>query len=181
MKLNALFLGIVLIVFTLPYHAYGQDNQAAWRAAGHVFDVMTYSYAGYDGSMDLWGTNRLPDGRGETRISRDSELTGIDAVIDDVPPASAYGLAYNVYVLWLISPEGELQNGGVFDFHGDKGQLHTETAWPTFGMFVTAEPDCNVHAPSEMVVFVNASSYHGPSRYGSAIIHYAATPHPAGN
>jgi hypothetical protein len=178
MKFNALFLGIALVVFTWPNHAYGQDNQAAWRAAGRVFDVMAYSYAGYNGSVDFWATNRLPDAKGEITISRESELAAVDAEIEDVPPASAFGLAYNMYTLWLISPEGELQNAGSFNFHGDKGHVHAETAWPTFGVFVTAELDCNVHAPSQIVIFVNASSYHGPARYGSVIIPYACTPRP---
>jgi hypothetical protein len=161
-----------LLMTTWSSHAVAQDNWSVWRASGHVFSVMTFSYAGYSGYVKLWGTNQLPHAKGEIYVSRDSELASIDALVEDLPPASSFGIAFNTYVLWLVAPDGKLENAGVFPMHGDKGQLHAETTLDTWGMFVSAEPDCNVQAPSEVVVLVNTVDS-GALRRGPAIIHYA--------
>ena len=172
MKCTKAFLIAIVALAISQGPSSAQDNQSVWEASGHVFSVMTYEYAGYNGYVKFWGTDRSSDAKGEVAIVRDSELTSIEALIDDVPPPSAYGIPFNTYVLWLVTPEGKLQNAGTFAMRGDKGRLHTETTLPTFGMFITAEPACDVQAPSEIVVLRNGSD-NGPLRRGPAIIHYA--------
>ncbi len=157
--------------------AVGQNYDSVSKAALHVFQVMTFSYPGFNGSVTFWPTSRVPKAKGKVSIVRECETTIIVARLDDIPPAKSFGAAFNTYVLWLISPEGKLETAGEFVLHGDKGELFTGTALGSFGMFVSVEPNRHVKAPSQFVVFVNATSVDGILEPGRpAIINYAPLP-----
>jgi hypothetical protein len=154
--------------------AASQDNKSVSQAVDHVFQVTTFSYPGFKGYVKLWSTQRMPKAKGKVWIARESATTTIDARVDDLPPAQSFDAALKTYVLWLISPEGKLENAGEFVLRGDASELQTTTTLASFGMFVSAEPDCFVEAPSQFVVLVNAPRVNGIWAPGpSAVINYA--------
>jgi hypothetical protein len=167
-SINALLLALLLI------SSARQDYNTVTRDTQRIFQVITFSYPGFDGIVKFWPTVRTMDAKGSIRVTRKSGTTFIDARVDDLPPASAFDGAFSTYVLWLISPEGKLENAGQFVLVGDGSELQTTTTWSSFGMFVTAEPNCRVQAPSQFVVLVNAPWVNGIWQPGRpAIIRYA--------
>jgi len=73
----------------------------------------------------------------------------------------SFDAAFNTYVLWLISPEGKLENEGEFALRRDRSEHQTTATLACFGMFVTAEANCSVEAPSHFVVLANAPTVNG--------------------
>jgi hypothetical protein len=170
MKLST---ALLLAMWLSP--AAGQDYTSVSQGVDHVFQVTTFSYPGFKGYVKLWSTPRMRKAKGKVWIARESATTTIDARVDDLPPAPSFDAALNTYVLWLISPEGKLENAGEFVLHGDGSELQTTTTLASFGMFVSAEPNCLVEAPSQFVVLVNAPTVNGIWAPGpSAIINYAS-------
>jgi hypothetical protein len=136
---------------------------------------MTFSYPGFNGSVKFRPTARVPNGKGKVNVVRECETTIIVARLNHIPSPKSFGAAFNTFVLWLISPEGNLETAGEFVLHGDKGELETRTNLGSFGMFVSVEPNRHVKAPSEFVIFVNAASVDGILEPGRpAIINYAS-------
>jgi len=172
MKLtNALLLSI-----WLSSAGAAQNYKSGFPGVDHVevVQVMTFPYAGFEGSVEFLSTMRTPKSNGKAKITRLSATTSIDAYVDDVPPANSFGADFNSYVLWLISPDGKLENAGELVLHGHRRELHTTTTWDSFGMFVSAESNCLVKAPSQVVVLVNANAVNGLVEPGQfAIVNYA--------
>jgi hypothetical protein len=169
MKLST---ALLLAMWLSP--AASQDYKSVSPALDHVFHVTTFSYPGFKGYVKLWSAQRTPKAKGKVWIARESATTTIDARVDDLLPAPSFDAALNTYVLWLISPEGKLENAGEFVLHRDGSELQTTTTLASFGMFVSAEPNCFVEAPSEFVVLVNAPRVNGIWAAGPpAVINYA--------
>lgn len=101
------------------------------------------------------GTYRLPGASGEAKVERKRGRTEIEIRIDEMKPASYFGGDYSTYVLWVLSPEGHLDNVGEFVLHNNDGKLTVTTPLQTFGMFITAEPHYLVSVPSRFVVLEN--------------------------
>jgi hypothetical protein len=129
--------------------AAGQDS-----AKSTVNQIMTFSYQmDSSGVMDLLPTTPLLQTEGgAVRVARGSIAINIDVLVDHMPPAQHFGPNFNTYVVWLISPDGEILNAGELLRNGDTGILHTTTNWGAFGIFVTAEPDKCVTCPSIVVL-----------------------------
>ena len=103
------------------------------------------------------GTRRLPEARGKASVRRRRGAAEIDVRLEHMKPA-LFGGDYNTYVLWTVSPEGVVVNGGEFILRGNKSRLNTSTPLSTFGMFVTAEPHFLVKEPSALVVLQNVDA-----------------------
>lgn len=101
------------------------------------------------------GTFRLPDARAEAKVERKKGMTEIEVELDGMKPASLFGSNYNTYVLWTISPEGQIDNVGEFILNGTAAKLNVSTKLAAFGMFVSAEPHYLVWVPSRVSVLVN--------------------------
>lgn len=86
------------------------------------------------------GTHRLPKARGEAKVERKRGRTDIEIRLDEMKPAAFFGGDYATYVLWIVSPEGQVDNAGEFVLRGNNGKLNVTTPLKTFAMFVTAEP-----------------------------------------
>ncbi|HEX9004484.1 MAG TPA: OmpA family protein [Blastocatellia bacterium] len=106
------------------------------------------------------GTHRLPRATGEAKIERKRGRTDIEIRLDEMKPASFFGGDYATYVLWIVSPEGQVDNVGEFVLRGNNGKLNVTTPLQTFAMFVTAEPHYLVSAPSRFVVVENTRPKH---------------------
>jgi flagellar motor protein MotB len=103
------------------------------------------------------GTTLRPQARGEATIERwrKRNETEIDITIENMIPAFNYGGDYTTYVLWAITPAGQVDNLGEFRLSGGSARLKAATPHQTFAMIITAEPHYLVKLPSRMVVLEN--------------------------
>jgi outer membrane protein OmpA-like peptidoglycan-associated protein len=103
------------------------------------------------------GTTLRPDARGEATVERwrKRSESEIDITVEKLIPAFNYGADYNTYVLWAITPEGQVSNLGEFRLSGGTGHLKQATPFQTFAMIITAEPHFMVKLPSRKVVMEN--------------------------
>lgn len=106
-------------------------------------------------SVKFQGTPRLPRASGEAKVERKKGMTEIEIELDEMKPATLFGGDYNTYVLWVVSPEGHVDNLGELVLEGNRSKLDVSTPLETFGMFVTAEPHFLVTLPSRFVVMEN--------------------------
>src|SRR5215472_7704173 len=102
--------------------ALGQDS-----ATSQVNQIMTFSYPMEStGIMYLSPTTPLMQIKeASVRVARGSVAINIDVLVDHMPPAQTLGGNFNTYVVWLISPDGEILNAGESLRNGDTGILHT--------------------------------------------------------
>ena len=136
-----------------------------------VNQIMTFSYpVESTGIIDLSATPSLPQTKGAVRVVRGSIAINIDVLVDHLPPAQNLGENLNAYVVWLISPDGEVRNVGELTLNGDSGILHTTTNWGAFGIFVTAEPN-NCETCPGAVVLLNDACVGGvqPERFATIV------------
>ena len=103
------------------------------------------------------GTTLRPNARAEATVERwrKRNESEIDITIENMIPAFNYGGDYTTYVLWAITPAGQVDNLGEFRLSGGSARLKAATPHQTFAMIVTAEPHYLVKLPSRMVVLEN--------------------------
>lgn len=119
--------------------------------------VLGISYAeGPSLSVEFAGTARLPKASGEAKVERKKGMTEIELELDEMKPAQLFGGDLATYVLWVVSPEGQVDNAGEFVLQGNRGKLNVSTPLQTFGMFVSAEPHFLVDRPSTFIVLENS-------------------------
>jgi outer membrane protein OmpA-like peptidoglycan-associated protein len=105
------------------------------------------------------GTTLLPRLKGEAKVKRAGRRgTRVELSIDDLPRASELGGPYTTYVLWAISPEGQVDNLGEIKRSGSSfvdSKLDVTTPLQSFALILTAEPHFLMKVPSRMVVMEN--------------------------
>jgi outer membrane protein OmpA-like peptidoglycan-associated protein len=105
------------------------------------------------------GTTLLPRLKGEAKVKRSGRRgTRVELNVDDLPRASELGGVYTTYVLWAISPEGQVDNLGEIKRSGSSfvdSKIDVTTPLQTFALIVTAEPHFLMKVPSRMVVLEN--------------------------
>ena len=108
-------------------------------------------------SVTMAGTTLRPTARGEATVERwrKRNESEVDIRIENMIPAYNYGADYTTYVLWAITPAGQVDNLGEFRLSGGTARLKAATPQQTFAMIVTAEPHYLVKLPSRMVVLEN--------------------------
>lgn len=108
-------------------------------------------------SVTLAGTTLRPNARGEATVERwrKRNESEIDIKIENMVPAFNYGGDYTTYVLWAITPAGQVDNLGEFRLSGGTGRLKAATPQQTFAMIITAEPHYLVKLPSQKIVLEN--------------------------
>jgi outer membrane protein OmpA-like peptidoglycan-associated protein len=103
----------------------------------------------------LAGTPRTPRANGAAEVRRMRGLTQVEIELDDMVPAYLLGADYTTYVMWAITPEGQIENLGEFRLNGSRSKLRATTRFETFALLVTAEPHLAVQKPSRVVVLEN--------------------------
>ena len=105
------------------------------------------------------GTTLLPRLKGEAKVKRTSRRgTSVVLSIENMPRASELGGIYTTYVVWAVSPEGQVANLGEIKRSGNSiidSKIEVTTTLQTFALIVTAEPHFLVNIPSRMVVLEN--------------------------
>jgi outer membrane protein OmpA-like peptidoglycan-associated protein len=120
----------------------------------HQLLAVTYPERGTV-TMDMEGTPRLPDARGDVKVQRRDAMSRVEIRMDRMRPASLFGGDYVIYVAWAVSPEGQASNLGPLNVSGSKARLRSKTPLTAFGVLVTAEPHFLVQSPSRFVVAQN--------------------------
>jgi len=145
---------IMLMAVSVPFVS-AQDRQTrvigAPSTEGNTALAISYP-EGPTLTVKFNGTSRLPKARGEAKVERKRGRTDIEISVNDFKPASFFGGDYSTYVIWVVSPEGQVDNVGEIILHNDNRKLTVTTPLQTFAMFVTAEPHYLVKSPSRFVV-----------------------------
>ena len=109
------------------------------------------------------GTTRFPRMKGEAKIKRTSRNgTEIDLSVSKMPRPFELGAGYATYVLWAISPNGQVDNlgeikrRGFFEFDSN---IEVTTKLQTFALIITAEPHFLVTRPSQEIMLENLNPY----------------------
>lgn len=109
------------------------------------------------------GTTRFPRMKGEAKIRRTSRNgTEIELSVSKMPRPFELGAGYATYVLWAISPDGQVDNlgeikrRGFFEFDS---KIQVTTKLQTFALLITAEPHFLVSRPSQEIMLENLSPY----------------------
>ena len=139
---------LATLIFSALVGAQGGDQRRRTIAITYFRDPVKVMFA---------GTTLRPTAKGEATVERwrKRNTSEIDITIENMIPAYNYGADYNTYVLWAITPAGQVDNLGEFRLSGGSARLKTATAYQTFAMIITAEPHYLVRLPSRMVVLEN--------------------------
>src|SRR5262249_16421942 len=105
------------------------------------------------------GTTLLPRLKGEAKVKRTARRgTRVELNIDDLPRASELGGIYTTYVLWAVSPNGQVDNLGEIKRSGSTfidSKTDFTTHLQTFALIFTAEQHFLMKMPTRMVVLEN--------------------------
>jgi outer membrane protein OmpA-like peptidoglycan-associated protein len=140
---------ILLLLLILPAIAFAQDVRRRTIAITYLRDPI---------DVVLAGTTLRPTAKGMAVVERwrKRNTSEIDVKLENMIPAYNFGGDYTTYVLWAITPAGQVDNLGEFRLsQSGAAHLKTATAYQTFAMIVTAEPHYLVRLPSRMVVLEN--------------------------
>ena len=109
------------------------------------------------------GTTRFPRMKGEAKMKRTSRNgTEIELSVSKMPRPFELGAGYATYVLWAVSPDGQVDNlgeikrRGFFEFDS---RISVTTPLQTFALIITAEPHFLVRSPSQEIMLENLSPY----------------------
>jgi len=110
-------------------------------------------------NVQFRGTTRFPRMKGEARVKRTSRNgTQIELSVSKMPRPFELGAGYATYVLWAVSPDGQVDNlgeikrRGFFEFDS---KINVTTPLQTFALIVTAEPHFLVRQPSQAIMLEN--------------------------
>ncbi len=118
--------------------------------------AVNYRHRGGSTTVDLKGTERMPEATGKAKVDGKEGRLAISAEISHMQPATKFGVQYLTYVLWAITPEGRAVNLGELVPNDDgKTKIEVTTDLQAFGLIVTAEPYFSVTRPSDLVVVEN--------------------------
>ncbi len=109
------------------------------------------------------GTTRFPRMKGEGKIQRTKKNgTEIELSVSKMPRPFELGAGYATYIVWAISPDGQVDNlgeikrRGFFDFDS---KISVTTPLQNFALIITAEPHYLVRRPSRAIMLENLNPY----------------------
>ncbi len=115
--------------------------------------------------LEFRGSALAPRATGKIKVRTSNARTEIDARLEHLPAASSLG-PFVVFVLWVITAEGQPHNVGAVDIDVDKGRIATTTPLSSFALIVTAEPHFAVSVPSKYIVLQSV----GTNVQGTALV-----------
>jgi len=117
--------------------------------------AINYNHRSGSTRIGFQGTALMPAASGEAKVESKQGVIKIDAEMQQLGPATAFGPEYLTYVMWAITPEGRATNIGEVLLDDGKSKLDATTELQSFGLIVTAEPYFAVTQPSDVVVMEN--------------------------
>lgn len=153
----------LLIISAFVFTAFGQvDVARETKAITYPLDENVI--------VSFRGTTRFPRMKGEGKIKRTGKNgTEVELSVSKMPRPFELGAGYATYVLWAISPDGQVDNlgevkrRGFFEFDS---KISVTTPLQTFALIITAEPHFLVRRPSQVIMLENVNPY---SRSGASI------------
>lgn len=149
-------LAILLLSLLVSVSAFGQLDLA--RKTTSITYPLNTSV-----KVQFRGTTRFPRMKGEASIKRTSRNgTEISLSVSKMPRPFELGAGYATYVLWAISPTGQIDNlgeikrRGFFEFDS---KISVTTKLQTFALIITAEPHFLVSRPSQEIMLENLNPY----------------------
>src|ERR1700730_14749445 len=135
-KSPAISVSLLLAGLALGSLAFGQaggDVRRRTIAVTYLKDPVTVTLA---------GTTLRPTAHGQATVERwrKRNESEIDITIENMNPAFNYGADYTAYVLWAITPAGQVDNLGEFRLSGSSARLKGVTTKKTLALIVTADP-----------------------------------------
>lgn len=124
------------------------------------------------------GTTRFPRMKGEARVKRTNKNgTKIDISTSNMPRPFELGAGYATYVLWAISPDGQVDRLGEIKRRGFvlfDSKISVTTSLQIFALIITAEPHYLVRRPSKAVMLenLNPSAQSGRTIATTSVIEY---------
>jgi len=108
--------------------------------------------------VPISGTQRAPAAEVTAKVKHAAGQSTVEMSYKKLAPAILFGGDMVAYVVWVVSPDGSVENvGGVANDGIDKGALKFSTAKREFAMMITAEPIRSVRSPGNMVVFFSGT------------------------
>lgn len=105
------------------------------------------------------GTTRFPRMKGNATVKRTTRSgTRVELTVDKMPRPFELGAGYATYVVWAISPEGQVDNLGEIKRSGlffIDSKITVTTPLQTFALIITAEPHFLVTRPSQQIMLEN--------------------------
>ena len=117
--------------------------------------AINYNHRSGSTMIGFQGTALMPAARGEAKVESKQGVIKIDADMERLGPATAFGQEYLTYVMWAVTPEGRATNVGEVLLNGGKSKLDATTELQSFALIITAEPYFAVTQPSDVVVMEN--------------------------
>jgi outer membrane protein OmpA-like peptidoglycan-associated protein len=145
------------------YQVEPMDHTPVYRVKVVSRSAKAVNYRHHSGktSLDFAGTNLMPEAKGHAKVESRTGRLEIEADLEHLRPATAFGPEYLTYVLWAITPEGRASNLGEIGILDDgKSSIKVTTDLQAFGLIVTAEPYFAVTRPSDLVVLENVVRPH---------------------
>ena len=124
------------------------------------------------------GTTRFPRMKGDATVKRTKKNgSEVKLSISKMPRPFELGAGYATYVLWAISPDGQIDNLGEIKRRGFwefDSNIKVTTPLQTFALIVTAEPHFLVKRPSQAIMLENLNPYAKSGRVisTSAVVEY---------
>lgn len=150
-----IFLTLAFILSSFVF-AFGQlDVARRTMAITYPLDDLVY--------VNFRGTTRFPRMKGEAKVKRTSRNgSEIELSVSKMPRPFELGAGFATYVLWAISPDGQVDNlgeikrRGFFEFDS---KISVTTPLQTFALIITAEPHFLVRRPSQEIMLENLNPY----------------------
>lgn len=105
------------------------------------------------------GTTRFPRMKGSATVKRTTRSgTRVELSVEKMPRPFELGPGYATYVVWAISPEGQVDNLGEIKRSGlffVDSKITVTTPLQTFALIITAEPHFLVSRPSQQIMMEN--------------------------
>lgn len=105
------------------------------------------------------GTTRFPRMKGNAKVKRTTRSgTRVELEVDNMPRPFELGAGYATYIVWAISPEGQIDNLGEIKRSGlffIDSKITVTTPLQTFALIITAEPHFMVTRPSQQIMLEN--------------------------
>lgn len=146
---------VVFILASVVFAAAQVDIPRRTTAITYPLDDLVY--------VQFRGTTRFPRMKGDAQIKRTSRNgTQIELSVSKMPRPFELGAGYATYVLWAVSPDGQVDNlgeikrRGFFEFDS---RIKVTTPLQTFALIITAEPHFLVKRPSQAIMLENLSPY----------------------
>lgn len=141
---------IVVALMIMALSVAGALAQSAQEAAKRTTLAVRY-VTGKKTTVNLTGTSLSPRVLGRADVEYKKNEARIKVKVQNLDNPQTYGVFYTTYVVWAVTPEGQVESLTELP-SGYTAELQAMTTAQTFGIIISAEPHSAVKFPSPKVV-----------------------------